>query len=116
MPYNAHPTASDALWTGLPLVICAGRGFAARVAASLLQAVGLPELITESLEAYEALALDLATNPDRLAALKARLAVQRETSALFDTDLSRRHIEAAYATAWERHQGGEPPRAFDVAP
>ncbi|MES2342533.1 MAG: tetratricopeptide repeat protein [Pseudomonadota bacterium] len=114
LPYNAHTTASDALWTGLPLVTCAGRGFAARVAASLLQAVGLPELITESLDAYEALALDLATNPDRLAALKARLAVQRDTAPLFDTDLARRHIEAAYTTARERQRGGGPPAAFDV--
>lgn len=114
LPYNAHTTASDALWTGLPIVTCAGRGFAARVAASLLTAVGLPELITESLEAYEALALDLATDPARLAALKARLAAQRETAPLFDTDLSRRHIEAAYSAAWERQRRGEPPAAFDV--
>ena len=114
LPYNAHTTASDALWTGLPIVTCAGRGFAARVAASLLTAVGLPELITESLEAYEALALDLATDPPRLAALKARLAAQRETAPLFDTDLSRRHIEAAYSAAWERQRRGEPPAAFDV--
>lgn len=114
LPYNAHTTASDALWTGLPLVTCAGRGFAARVAASLLTAVGLPELITGSLEAYEALALDLAGNPGRLSAIKARLAANRETAPLFDTDLSRRHIEAAYATSWERQQRGEPPAAFDV--
>ncbi len=116
LPYNAHTTASDALWVGLPLVTCAGRGFAARVAASLLEAVGLPELITESLEAYEALALELATQPARLANLKARLAATVQTAPLFDTDLSRRHIEAAYTTAWERHQSGEPPKAFDVAP
>lgn len=116
LPYNAHTTASDALWTGLPIVTCAGQGFAARVAASLLQAVGLPELITESLEAYEALALDLATRPERLADLRARLAARVDGAPLFDTDLSRRHIEAAYTTAWRRQQRGEAPAAFDVAP
>lgn len=114
LPYNAHTTASDALWTGLPIVTCAGQGFAARVAASLLNAVGLPELITESLEAYEALALDLATHPERLADLKARLAARIKDAPLFDTDLSRRHIEAAYTAAWERQQRGEPPAAFNV--
>lgn len=116
LPYNAHTTASDALWTGLPLITCAGRGFAARVAASLLRAVGVPDLITETLEAYEALALDLATNPARLALLKARLAAGLGAVPLFDTDLTRRHIEAAYTTAWERQQRGEAPSAFDVAP
>ena len=116
LPYNAHTTASDALWAGLPIVTCAGRGFAARVASSLLTAVGMPELITESLEAYEALALDLATHPEKLAAIKARLLVNREAAPLFDTDLTRRHIEAAYTAAWERHQRGEPPRGFDLEP
>nr|QQZ51719.1 hypothetical protein JKL49_12790 [Phenylobacterium glaciei] len=108
LPYNAHTTASDALWVGLPLVTCAGQGFAARVAVSLLEAVGLPELITESLEAYEAQALELATQPARLADLKARLAASVQTAPLFDTDLTRRHIEAAYTIAWARHQRGEP--------
>lgn len=115
LPYNAHTTASDALWAGLPLVTCAGNGFAARVAASLLHAVGLPDLITDSLEAYEALALDLATQPARLADLKARLAANIDTAPLFDTDLTRRHIEAAYTMAWERQRRGEPPASFDVA-
>lgn len=116
LPYNAHTTASDALSVGLPLVTCAGHGFAARVAASLLHAVGLPELITASLEAYEALALDLATHPARLADLKARLAAQIDGAPLFDTDLTCQHIEAAYVTAWQRHQRGEPPAAFDIEP
>ncbi|MDO9249554.1 MAG: tetratricopeptide repeat protein [Phenylobacterium sp.] len=114
LPISAHTTASDALWAGLPLVTCVGRSFASRVAAGLLHAVGLPELITESLEAYEALALALATHPERLADLKARLAAQIKGAPLFDTDLSRRHIEAAYAIAWQRQQRGEPPAAFDV--
>lgn len=113
-PYNAHTTASDALWAGLPLVTCRGQTFASRVAASLLKATGLPELITDSLEAYEALALALATDPVRLGEPRARLASQREAALLFDTDLTRRHIEAAYATAHERQRAGLPPAGFDV--
>lgn len=116
LPISAHTTASDALWAGLPLITCVGRSFASRVAAGVLHTVGLPELITDSLDAYEALALALATHPERLADLKARLAAQIKGAPLFDTDLSRRHIEAAYATAWERQQRGEAPAAFDVAP
>lgn len=116
LPYTAHTTASDALWAGLPLVTRIGEGFAARVAASLLTAVGLPELITDSLEAYEALALALARDPDRLQALRQRLIDQVPTTPLFNTDLSRRHIEAAYVGAWEIYQRGEQPKAFDVAP
>jgi protein O-GlcNAc transferase len=116
LPYNAHTTASDALWAGLPLVTCAGQGFAARVAASLLRALELPELITENVEAYEALALDLARDPQRLAALKDQLTARLKTTPLFDTDLSRRHIEAAFTQAWGRYQRGESPAAFDIAP
>lgn len=114
LPYNAHTTASDALWAGLPVVTCAGRGFAARVAASLLNAVQLPELVTESLEAYEALALDLLRRPERLRDLRDRLSTLVKTTPLFDTDLYRRHIEAAFIGAWERHQRGEAPKGFDV--
>lgn len=114
LPCNAHTTASDALWAGLPVVTCAGRGLVARVAASLLTAVGLTELITNELEAYEALALDLALNPERLAAVKADLRARVGTAPLFDIDLTRRHIEAAYIAAWERQRRGEPPAAFDV--
>ncbi len=116
LPYNAHTTASDALWAGLPLVTCLGSTFAGRVAASLLDAVGLPELIARSLEDYEALALALANDRTRLASLKSRLAQNRETFPLFDTDRFRRHIENAYATMWQRHQRGEPPAGFAVAP
>jgi len=96
LPYNAHTTASDALWTGLPLVTCAGTSFDGRVAASLLHTMGLPELATQSLEAYEALALVLARDPARLAALRARLSANRLSSPLFDTDRFRAAIEAAY--------------------
>ncbi len=116
LPYNAHTTASDALWAGVPVVTCVGSTFAGRVAASLLNAIGLPELITTSLTDYEALALQLAREPARLAAVKAKLAEHRTTYPLFDTDRFRRHLEAAYVTMYERHQRGEPPVSFEVAP
>lgn len=116
LPCNAHTTASDALHMGLPLVTCAGEPFAARVAASVLCAVGLPELVTESLEAYEALAADLALNPDRLARVKAELQARIRSAPLFDTALTTRHIEAAYLEAWLRQQRGEPPNHFEVDP
>ncbi|MDQ2102116.1 tetratricopeptide repeat protein [Azospirillum isscasi] len=102
LPYNAHTTASDALWAGLPVVTCRGATFAGRVAASLLTTVGLPELVTESLEAYEALALDLARGPDRLVGLKARLAAARGTSPLFDATRFAGDLEDAYRTIWQR--------------
>ena len=114
LPYNAHTTASDALWAGLPLVTCAGRSFAARVAASLLGAVGLPDLVTDSLAAYRDLALQLARDPQRLADLKSRLAANLPTAPLFDTDRTRRQVEWAYATAWRRRLAGLAPRSFDV--
>ena len=116
LPCNAHTTAGDALWVGLPLVTCLGTTFAGRVAASLLHAVGLPELVTQSLGEYEALALKLANDATLLAAIKKKLARNRETYALFDTDRFRRHIEAAYIEMWEKHQRGEPPSAFAVSP
>lgn len=114
LPYNAHTTASDALWAGLPVVTCAGTAFAARVAASLLHAADLAELVTHSLEDYERLALTLATNSSRLQAIKMRLG-QCETLPLFDTDRFRRHLESAYLTVWTRHQRDELPAAFAVA-
>jgi predicted O-linked N-acetylglucosamine transferase (SPINDLY family) len=114
LPYNAHTTASDALWTGLPLVTCRGRAFAGRVAASLLHAVGLPELVTTGLADYEALALRLAGDPALLATFRAKLAENRNTHALFDTERFRRHIEAAYLRMWEIFQRGEPPQSFAV--
>jgi len=114
LPYNAHTTASDALWAGLPLLTCQGTTFPGRVAASLLNAIGLPELITHSLGEYEALALELATNRRRLADIRSKLARNRDTYPLFDTDRFRRHIEAAYTRMWERYQRGEPPESFAV--
>jgi len=116
LPVNAHTTASDALWAGLPVLTCAGRAMAARVAGSLLHAVGLPELVTETLDEYAALARRLATEPDKLRGLRERLAANRETAPLFDTDRFRRHIERAYAEMWEISRAGAPPRPFRVPP
>jgi predicted O-linked N-acetylglucosamine transferase (SPINDLY family) len=115
LPYNAHTTASDALWAGLPVLTCLGTTFAGRVAASLLHAIGLPELVTRSLEEYEALALNLAADPGSLTAIKTKLMANRKTHALSDTARYTRHIEAAYTAMWQRHQRGEPPQSFAVA-
>jgi predicted O-linked N-acetylglucosamine transferase (SPINDLY family) len=114
LPYNGHATSSDALWAGLPVLTCLGASFAGRVGASLLNAIGLNELIARSLEEYEALAVELATNPKHLADIKSKLAKNRNTFPLFNTDRFRRHIEAAYTTMWERVQRGEPPESFAV--
>lgn len=116
LPYNAHTTASDALWAGLPVLTCTGSAFAGRVAGSLLMAAGLPELITESLEEYETLALRLATTPAMLTANRASLTLGRNDCPLFDTGRFRRHIEAAYLEMWERCQRGLAPASFDVQP
>ncbi len=115
LPFNAGTTASDALWAGLPVLTCAGEVFAGRMAGSLLRAVGVPELITHSLAEYEEVALTLARDPARLTAIRQKLARNRDTFPLFDTDRFRRHIEAAYVAMWERYQRGEPPARIDVA-
>jgi protein O-GlcNAc transferase len=115
-PYNAHTTACYALFAGLPVVTCRGSSFAGRVAESALNAVGLPELIADDLEGYRALALGLARDEHRLAAIKAKLARNRLTSPLFDTAGLCRDIESAFETMWDRHQRGEPPASFAVAP
>jgi predicted O-linked N-acetylglucosamine transferase (SPINDLY family) len=114
-PYNAHTTASDALWAGLPVLTCPGETFASRVAASLLNAVGLPELATSSAEDYEALAVELGRRPERLARLKRKLARQRLGAPLFDTERFARHIEAAYAAMYDRYQAGLPPDHIRVS-
>jgi predicted O-linked N-acetylglucosamine transferase (SPINDLY family) len=116
LPYNAHTTACDALWAGLPVITRMGHTFAARVAASILRAVGLPELITQTAADYEALALRLARAPDELATVKAKLGRHRLSHPLFDTDRFRRHIETAYVTMWEKQQRGESPAGFAVTP
>ena len=109
LPYNAHTTASDALWVGVPVLTQRGKTFAGRVAASLLTAVGLTELVTQTLRAYEDLAVELATNPARLAAIKDTLSRNRLIYPLFDTARFTRHIETAYAAMHERHLARLPP-------
>ena len=116
LPYNAHTTASDALWAGLPVLTCIGAAFPGRVAASLLNAVGMSELITSSLVEYEALALKLAREPDLLAEVKTKLACNRNKYPLYNTARFVRHVESAYTTMWEISQRGEPPRSFSVEP
>jgi predicted O-linked N-acetylglucosamine transferase (SPINDLY family) len=116
LPYNAHTTASDALWVGVPLVTCTGSTFAGRVAASLLHAVGLPELVTNSFEDYETLARKLATDRALLKSIVGKLTQNRLTHPLFDTARFARHIESAYETMVERRQRGEPPASFSVEP
>jgi protein O-GlcNAc transferase len=101
VPVNAHTTASDALWMGLPVLTCAGETFASRVAGSLLTALGLPQLITTSLEGYEELALQLAQHPSELAALREQLRLNRDTAPLFDTPRFTQNLEAAYRQMWE---------------
>ena len=103
-PYNAGTTASDALWTGLPVLTLMGQSFASRVAASLLNAIGLPELITITQEQYEALAIELAINPKKLENIKFKLANNRLTAPLFDTPLFTENLEAAYVKMMERYQ------------
>jgi len=116
LPYNAHTTASDALWAGLPVLTQSGQSFASRVAASLLNAIGLPELITHTNEEYETLAVKLATNPDQLAAINEKLSQNRLATPLFDTSGFARHIEAAYRAIYERYQADLPPDHINIHP
>lgn len=115
LPINAHTTASDALWAGLPVLTCVGSTFAGRVAGSLLTSAGLPELITYSLADYETLALGLAQNPAQLLELRQRLEQTRLQMPLFDINRFVRNIESAYQTMWQTYQAGELPKAFAVA-
>ncbi len=116
LPFNAQTTAADALWAGLPVLTCLGTTFVGRVAASLLHAVGLAELVTGSLAGYEARTLALARDRGALAAIRAKLALNRDTHPLFDNDRYRRHVESAYRRMWERAQRGAPPETFAVPP
>jgi predicted O-linked N-acetylglucosamine transferase (SPINDLY family) len=109
LPYNAHTTASDALWVELPVVTHIGQAFAGRVAASLLTAIGMPELIASTQDAYETLAVELATDPGKYAAIKEKLARNRLTMPLFDTPRFISNIEAAYTAMHQRYQNGLPP-------
>jgi predicted O-linked N-acetylglucosamine transferase (SPINDLY family) len=115
LPYTAHTTASDSLWAGLPLLTCRGGTFPGRVAASLLDAVGLPELVTTTLDAYERAAVDLATQPEKLTLIKRKLADGRLTTPLFDTRLFTKHIETAYIAIYERHRAGLVPDHIDIS-
>jgi predicted O-linked N-acetylglucosamine transferase (SPINDLY family) len=111
---NAHTTASDALWVGLPVVTKQGGQFAARVAASLLKAIGLPELITTNEQDYEALILALARDPNRLDEIKARLTRNRTTHPLFDTKRYTRHFEQALEAAAEHQFSGQEPADIEI--
>jgi predicted O-linked N-acetylglucosamine transferase (SPINDLY family) len=115
LPYNAHTTASDALWAGLPVLTQLGQSFPGRVGASLLTALDLPELITESPAAYEARALELARDPARLAGIRRKLWAQRLISPLFDAGRFARHLEAGFQQIVQRHQAGQPPAHITIA-
>ena len=115
LPYNAHTTTSDALWVGLPVLTCMGKSFAARVAASLLRAVGMPELVTHSLAEYERLALELTRNPERLQAIHNSLIANRDSCPLFDTERYVRYLEQAYERMFARAEQGLPPEMIDVS-
>ncbi|NGZ25874.1 MAG: TIGR03032 family protein, partial [Magnetococcales bacterium] len=112
---NAHTTASDALWGGVPVLTCPGETFASRVAASLLTAVGLPEMVAPSLESYQEIAVGLAESPGSLQQIRERLLVNRLTFPLFDTPSFTRNLEQAYLQMWQRQQAGLPPESFAVS-
>jgi predicted O-linked N-acetylglucosamine transferase (SPINDLY family) len=116
LPYNAHTTASDALWAGLPVLTQIGESFAGRVAASLLTAIGLPELIVQTGEQFESLAIELATAPEKLSSIREQLTRNRSTTPLFDTRLFTRHLESAYAEMTAHARQGVSPEPIRVAP
>jgi protein O-GlcNAc transferase len=115
LPYNAHTTASDALWVGLPVLTQLGGTFPGRVAASLLRAIGLPELIASTQQGYMQLAIELASDAHKLTVLKNKIAINRPVKPLFDTQLFTRRIEAAYEKMYKRHQSGLAPDRIVVA-
>jgi len=115
LPYNAHTTASDALWVGLPILTRMGDSFASRVCASLLRSVGLPELVTSTWEQYEATAVELAMQPGRLSGIRDRLDRNRLTTPLFDTQAFTRHLENAFLQMYQRYQSGLNPEHIFVA-
>lgn len=112
--WTAHTQGMDALWAGVPIITCPGEHWVSRLAAGLLHAVGLEDCIVAGLQAYEGLACDLAINPEKLRALKARLARNRETHPLFDIERLVKNLDAAYLQMWRMHASGEVPRSFDV--
>ena len=114
LPYGAHTTASDALWGGVPLLTVKGNTFPGRVGASLLEAVGLPEMITHSVEEYEAKAIFLANNPLDLAVVRTKLSASRLTKPLFDTKLFTEHLELGFSIMYDRYRAGLPPDHIEV--
>jgi protein O-GlcNAc transferase len=112
--YNAHTTASDALWAGVPLLTWPGETFASRVAAGLLNAIGMPDLALPSLSDYESTAIALGRDHDRLRRLRDRLAANRLTQPLFRTADYTRALEQAFSTMHERRLRGDPPATFAV--
>jgi protein O-GlcNAc transferase len=115
LPYGAHTTASDALWAGVPILTRIGSAFPGPVAASLLAAADLPELITQSVVEYETMAQGFAAAPELLIKIRGKLARNRESCALFDTVRTTRNLETAYLRMWERHQRGESPASFGTS-
>jgi predicted O-linked N-acetylglucosamine transferase (SPINDLY family) len=115
LAYNGHTTTCDALWAGLPVLTVAGESFARRVSASLLTAIGLPELVATTPAVYERRALALAGNRQRLSALRARLQNNRAMTPLFDTAQFARHLEQAYGAMWQRHAAGGNPAPIEIA-
>jgi predicted O-linked N-acetylglucosamine transferase (SPINDLY family) len=120
LPYNAHATASDALWAGVPVITCKGEAFAGRVASSLLHAAGVPELVTTTMADYESLALALALDGDGRGALREKLVGNRAGTPFFDSARHARMMEAAYRQMWRNAQSGAPAKGFaltlEVAP
>ena len=115
LPYNAHTTATDALWAGLPILTCTGDAFSGRVATSLLNAVGLPELVTDNLDDYEKIALELANDPAKLKNMKSKLQENITSKPLFDIDKYTKNIELAYENMVHLHSEGKGPTPFAVS-
>jgi len=113
--YNGHTTTSDALWAGVPVITLQGKHFASRVSSSILNAVGLPELITDSLDEYERSAVQLGSNPEKLQVIRQKLEKNRLTEPLFDTRRFTKNLENAYKKIWNIFLNGEPPRQINVA-
>ena len=112
--YNAHTTSSDALWAGVPVITCPADAFAGRVAASLLKAIGLPELICADVDAYQRSAIELALDPKKLAGIRSKLAANRLAYPLFDTGRFTRNFERALEAMWQIHTSGASPQSFAI--
>jgi predicted O-linked N-acetylglucosamine transferase (SPINDLY family) len=114
LPVNAHTTASDALWAGVPVVTRPGEPFVSRVAASIVTGIGLSELVARDDDDYLRIAKELAQKPEYLADVKRRICEASKTSPLFDSTRYTRNLEALYRVMWKRHTAGLPPAAIDV--